>query len=75
MALRPWPNVSDEHRWAIELMEERFEQTTQTPHELKARAKQLREEAANTEIPGHREAALALADRYEVAAADRLASA
>lgn len=75
MAVRPWPDVSDEHRWAIELMEERFEQTTQTPDELKARAKQLRAEADRTEIPGYRDAALALADRYEVAAADRLASA
>lgn len=75
MAARPWPQVSEDDRWAIELMEERFEQTTQTPEALKARAEQLRIEADTTEIPGHRAAVLALADRYEQAAAARLASA
>lgn len=75
MAARPWPEVSDEDRWAIELMEERLERTTQTPDALKARAQQLRSAAATTEVPGYREAALALAERYEEAAADRLASA
>lgn len=70
--VRPWPNVP-EHRWVIDLMEERFERTSQTPDELMARAEELRGEAAQTEFQGIRDAALALADRYEAAAAARLA--
>ena len=61
-------------RWAIEFMEERFERTTQTPQELRARGEELRAQAAETDIVGYREAALALADRYEEAAAARIAS-
>lgn len=75
MSARQWPEVPEEHRWTIELMEERLERTTQTPEELLARAKQLRADAAETDIRGLREAALALAERYEEAAADRVASA
>lgn len=75
MAIHPWPDVPDKHRWALELMEERLEQTTQPARELLARADELRAQAAQTDIEGYREAALALADRYEQAAAARLASA
>jgi len=56
-------------------MEERLERTRQSPRELSGRAKELREQAASTEIKGFRDAAAALADRYEEAAAARLASA
>lgn len=65
----------DKHRWAIELMEELLEQTEQPARELSARAEELRAQAAQTDIEGYREAALALADRYEQAAASRLAAA
>lgn len=74
MTMRQWPDVPENQRWVIELMEERLERTRQTPAELMARAQELRAEAAKTEIKGFRDAALALADRYEEAAAARLAS-
>ncbi|MGH2953898.1 MAG: hypothetical protein ACRDK9_07730 [Solirubrobacterales bacterium] len=74
MSARPWPDVPGEHRWAIDLMEERLERTTQTPAALLARASELRAQAADTDIDGYRDAALALADRYEEAAAARPAS-
>lgn len=57
------------------MMEERLERTSQPPQELSARAGELRAQAAKTDIKGFRDAALALADRYEEAAAARLASA
>jgi hypothetical protein len=56
-------------------MEELLEQTEQPPRELSARAEELCAQAAQTDIEGYRDAALALADRYEQAAAARLASA
>jgi hypothetical protein len=43
--------------------------TDQAPEELRARANELRAEAEATDIKGIRDAALALADRYEEAAA------
>lgn len=75
MSVRPWPEIPGKHRWSIELMEELLEQTEQAPGELSARAEELRAQAAQTDIEGYRDAALALADRYEQAAAARLASA
>ncbi|MGH2988022.1 MAG: hypothetical protein ACRDLO_15240 [Solirubrobacterales bacterium] len=77
LALMPtaaWPDIPDEQRWALELIEERLERTSQTPDELSARAEELRAQAADTEIRGFRDAALALAERYEEAAAARVAS-
>jgi hypothetical protein len=75
MPAHPWPDLPEEQRWSIELMEELLEQTEQPPRELSARAEELRAQAAQTDIEGYRDAALALADRYEQAAAARLASA
>lgn len=75
MAAHPWPEIPDEQRWALELMEERLDRTAQPARELSARAQELRAQAAQTEIVGYRDAALALADRYEQAAAARLTSA
>jgi hypothetical protein len=75
METRVWPDLPDKHRWALELMEKRLENTTQPARELSARAEELRAQAAQTDIDGYRDAALALADRYEQAAASRLASA
>ncbi len=75
MSMQPWAEIPDEHHWSIELMEEPLEDTEQTPHELRARARQLRDEAKASEFEGQRDAALALADRYEQAASARLVSA
>lgn len=65
----------EDSRWALELMEERLEHTEQTPEELSERASELRRQAFETDLAAHRDAALALAERYEEAAAARLASA
>jgi hypothetical protein len=73
MVIDPWPALPQEHQWTIELMEELLAETTDTPEELTARAQELRKEAGSTEIKGYRDAALALADRYEETAAARLA--
>lgn len=67
--------TSEDSRWALELMEERLEHAEQTPEELSERAKELRRQASGTDLAAHRDAALALAERYEQAAAARLASA
>lgn len=67
----PWPEVRDEDRWAIQLMEERLEKTRQSPAELRARATELRAEAQRTDISGVRDAVLAIAERYEQLAAAR----
>jgi hypothetical protein len=75
VAARQWPDLDDKHRWAVELMEERLAQTTQRPEALDARAGELRAQAARTDIGGYRDAYLALADRYELAAAARRDSA
>lgn len=73
MSTHPWPDIPDEQRWSLELIEERLERTTQPARELSARAEELRAQVAQTDIEGHRDAALVLADRYEQAAAARLA--
>jgi hypothetical protein len=75
MTAHRWPDIPDKHRWVLEEMEERLDQTTQPASELSARADELRAQAAQTDINGYRDAALALADRYDQAAAARLASA
>jgi hypothetical protein len=72
--MRPWPEVPEEDRWVIALMEELLEETGESPAQLRNRASELRDEAGCTDIHGYREAALALADRYEHAAAARLGS-
>lgn len=69
--LHPWPNLREADRWLIDLMEERFTKTRKTAQQLRARAQELRAEAAQTDMHGYRDAALALADPYEQAAAAR----
>lgn len=69
---RSGPDTPKDGRWASDLLEELLEQTDQTPEALSARARELRAEAATTDIDGYRVAALALSDRYEAAAAARL---
>lgn len=71
MTARPWPEIPEKHRWAVELMKERLERTALTSSELSARAGELRVQAGATDIEGYRDAALALADRYELAAVGR----
>jgi len=75
MAFAPrWPDLPEQGRWALDLMEERLEDTWQTPEQPLARAKELRAGAAEADIKGTRDAALALADHYEAVAIARLAS-
>ena len=69
--VRPWPSLRDEDRWLIEAMEERLGDSTMSPDEMSVRGRELREQAAATEIEGVRGAALALADRWEHQAAAR----
>jgi len=52
-------------------MEEWLAQTTQRPEALAERARELRAQAARTDIDGYRNAFLVLADRYELAATRR----
>jgi hypothetical protein len=73
-SVRPWPTVAEEDQWVIELMEERFEKTPLSPEQLRARAKELRTQAARGQAGGDKDARLALADRYDEAAAQRLAA-
>jgi hypothetical protein len=72
--VNPWPEVRDDDRWAIELLEDRLENTRQSPAELRARAVELRAEAQRTDITGIRDATLALAERYDQVAAARTAA-
>jgi hypothetical protein len=72
MDIRPWPPLLEEDRWLAELMDQRLRETTQSPEDLRARARELRSQAEQSEMKGARDAALALADRYEQAAASRL---
>ncbi len=74
MSVPPWPELRGADRWLIDAMEERLAKTHQSPDELRARAQALRKEAENSDIRGFREAAFALAERYEQAAASRLAA-
>lgn len=72
MDVRPWPPLREEDRWLAELMDQRLRETTQSAEDLRARAAELRAQADQSELKGMRDAALALADRYEQAAASRL---
>lgn len=74
MATHDWPPLHEEDRWLTEALEERFEETGRSPEELRARARELREQAAKSEIKGVRDAALSLARHYEEAAAARPAA-
>lgn len=69
--IRPWPSLREEDRWLTTAMEERLSTSTLSPDEMRARARELREQADASEIDGVRDAALALAERYEQEAAAR----
>ncbi|HTR88476.1 MAG TPA: hypothetical protein VMG62_00025 [Solirubrobacteraceae bacterium] len=72
MSVRPWPELREEDRWLVGAMERRLCESTQSAERLRARAGELRSEAEWSEVPGIRDAALALAARYEQAASARL---
>jgi hypothetical protein len=69
-----WLGVAPEARWATELMDELLATTTQTSEELLTRSRELRAQAAATDIEGYRTGALKLAVRYEQTAVARLAN-
>jgi hypothetical protein len=73
-SVRSWPKVAEEDQWVIELLEERFEKTPLSPEQMRARATELRAQAEGAPAGGDKDARLALADRYEDAAAKRLAA-
>jgi hypothetical protein len=68
---QPWPELREEDRWLIEFMEERLQETSQTPEEMRARAMKLRADARRADWKGTRDAALAIAERYEQVATAR----
>jgi hypothetical protein len=72
--VRPWPALHEEDRWLTEAMERQLRESTQSSEELRARAGELRAQAERSELKGMHDAALALADRYEQAAAERLSA-
>ncbi|MGH2762770.1 MAG: hypothetical protein ACRDL4_05475 [Thermoleophilaceae bacterium] len=74
MAARPWPDLRDEDRWLTAAMEERLRTGERSLDEMRMRARELREQADQTDVKGVRDAALALAERYEEAAAAGLAA-
>jgi hypothetical protein len=69
--VRPWPKLRDEDQWLTALMEELLAADDLDAEELRARAHQLRAEVLHRPADGDRDAALALADHYEQAAAAR----
>lgn len=74
MPARPWPPLRDEDRWLTAAMEERLRTSDRTPDEMRERARELREQAEQSDVEGVRDAALALAERYEEAAAAGLSA-
>jgi hypothetical protein len=74
MDVGPWPVLRDEDRWLADAMEHRLRDSTQSAEQLRARARELRTEAEQSEVKGIHDAALALAERYEHAATARLSA-
>jgi hypothetical protein len=71
MDVLPWPELPEEYRWTTELMDSLLAKSDQSPEGMRARADELREEAAASGVKGQREAALVLASHYEAAAESR----
>lgn len=74
MAMRPWPALNDEHRWLVDAMEAQLADTDRSPEDLRRRAGELRQQAAGSDVKGIQDASLAMAERYEAAAAARLSA-
>ncbi len=66
--------MPDEDRWLTEAMERRLRESSQSPEQLRSRASELRAEAEQSDVRGVRDAALALAERYEQTASERLSA-
>lgn len=71
---RPWPSVEDEDAWLIDAFEEQIARGDRSPDQLRQRARELRQQAADSDFKGMRDASLAMAERYEAAAAARLSA-
>jgi hypothetical protein len=74
MDVRAWPALPDEDRWLTDAMDHRLRDSAQSSEQLRSRARELRAEADQSDISGIREAALALAERYEQTATARLSA-
>ena len=74
MDVRPWPALPDEDRWLADTMDRRLCDSTQSAEQLRSRAHELRAEAEQSDVSGIRNAAVALAERYEQTAAARLSA-
>lgn len=69
MAVRPWPDFPEEDQWVLRRIEEQIAESAQSPAQMRARATELRERAAEVGRFGGQDALLAVAERYEEAAA------
>jgi hypothetical protein len=66
--------LPDEDRWLPDAMDRRLRDSAQSTEQLRARARELRAEAEQSDVQGIRTAASALAERYEQTAAARLSA-
>jgi hypothetical protein len=66
--------LPDEDRWLADTMNRRLRDSTQSAEQLRSRARELRAEAEQSDLSGIRNAALALAERYEQTATARLSA-
>lgn len=66
-----WPMLHEEDRWLTQAMDQLIRESTQSADQLRVRARELRDEAARSNLRGIRQASLVLANRYERAAAER----
>lgn len=74
MASRPWPAVNDEDRWLIDDFEQGLASDDRSAEQLRERAQELRQQAADSDEKGVQDASLAMAERYELAADARLST-
>lgn len=71
MAVRPWPEFPEEMRWILDSYDELIADGNGTPAEKIERAAELRARAAGLGPVSGKDALLAIAERYEEAAAAR----
>ncbi|MHB1290523.1 hypothetical protein [Georgenia sp.] len=71
---RPWPSVEEEDAWLIDAFQESIARADRSPDELRQRARELRQQAADSDFKGMQDASLAMAERYEAAAAARVST-
>ena len=73
-AVPPGLNLRDEDQWLVQGLDNTLEHPSFTPDNMRARAEELRAEAGRAEGSAARDTYLALAARYEHAAASRAAA-